>query len=162
MKKLPAHFNSGGIVKSIQLGAAAVLCLAAATGAAHAAGYKSVGAAPAILYDAPSQKGKKVFIAPREMPVEVIMTYGEWSKVRDATGELAWVESRALTPARTVVTTVAGVRVRAAADEKSAVAFTADKGVLFELMEPPASGWVRIRHRDGQSGYVKAAEVWGE
>lgn len=149
-------------MKSIQLGAVAVLCLAAATGAAHAVEFKSVGAAPAILYDAPSQKGKKVFVAPREMPVEVVLTYGEWSKVRDATGELAWVDSRALSATRTVVTTVAGAKVRAAADEKSPVAFTADKGVLFELMEPPASGWVRIKHRDGQSGYVKVAEVWGE
>ena len=149
-------------MKLIQLGAAAALCLVAATGTAHAVEFKSIGATPAILYDAPSQKGKKVFIAPREMPVEVIMTYGEWSKVRDATGELAWVESRALSPTRTVITTMAGAKVRAAADEKSALVFTADKGVLFELMEPPASGWVRIKHRDGQSGYVKAAEVWGE
>lgn len=149
-------------MKSIQLGAAAVLCLTAATGAAYAVEFKSVGAAPAILYDAPSQKGKKVFVAPREMPVEVVLTYGEWSKVRDATGELAWVDSRALSATRTVVTTVAGAKVRAAADEKSPVSFTADKGVLFELIEPPASGWVRIKHRDGQSGYVKVAEVWGE
>lgn len=149
-------------MKSIQLGAVAGLCLAAATGSAHAVEFKSVGPAPAILYDAPSQKGKKVYVAPREMPVEVVLTYGEWSKVRDATGELAWAESRALSPTRTVVTTVAGAKVRTAADEKSAVIFTADKGVLFELMEPPASGWVRIRHRDGQSGYAKVAEVWGE
>lgn len=148
-------------MKSIQLAAVTVVCLAAA-GAAHAVEFKSVGAAPAILYDAPSQKGRKIFVAPREMPLEVVLTYGEWSKVRDATGELSWVESKALSPTRTVVTTVAGAKARAAADEKSALIFTADKSVLFELVEPPASGWVKIKHRDGQSGYVKAAEVWGE
>ena len=161
-RMLDRHFISGGIVKSFQLLAAAVLCLTAAAGSVHAVEFKSVGAAPAILYDAPSQKGRKVFVAPREMPVEVVLTYGEWSKVRDATGELSWVESKALGSARTVVTTVQGAKARAAADEKSALVFTADKGVLLELVEPLASGWVRIRHRDGQSGYVKAAEVWGE
>lgn len=148
-------------MKSIPL-LAAVLCWTAATGAAHAVEFKSVGASPAILYDAPSLKGRKVFIAPREMPVEVVLTYGEWSKVRDATGELSWVESKALQSGRTVVITTPGARVRAAADEKSALIFTADKGVLLELAEPVASGWVKVKHRDGQSGYVKATEVWGE
>lgn len=147
-------------MKSIQL--LAVLCLAVIAGAAHAVEFKSVGAAPAILYDAPSQKGRKVFIAPREMPVEVVLTYGEWSKVRDASGELSWVESKALNPNRTVIVTVPNARARAAADEKSALMFTADKGVLFELAEPVASGWVKVKHRDGQSGYIKATEVWGE
>lgn len=161
MKMLPAHYISGGIVKSIQLAAVTVVCLAAA-GAAHAVEFKSVGASPAILYDAPSQKGRKVFIAPRGMPVEVVLTYGEWSKVRDATGELSWVESKVLSPTRHVVATVPGARARAAADEKSALIFTADKGVLFELVEPPSSGWIKVKHRDGQSAYIKTAEVWGE
>jgi SH3-like domain-containing protein len=149
-------------VRSIQLLAFAVLCLAVTAGAAHAVEFKSVGAAPAILYDAPSQKGRKVFIAPREMPVEVVLSYGEWSKVRDATGELSWVESKALNSNRTVVVTVPGAKARAAADEKSALIFTADKGVLFELAELAVSGWVKVKHRDGQSGYLKATEVWGE
>lgn len=147
-------------MRPIQLLAITALCLSAA--AAHAVDFKSVGEAPAILYDAPSQKGRKVFIAPRQMPVEVVLTYGEWSKVRDATGGLSWVESKALTPARHVIVTVQGAKARAAADEKSALIFTADKGVLFELAEPVASGWVKVKHRDGQSGYFKAAEVWGE
>ena len=147
-------------MKPIQL--LAVLCLTAAVGAAHAVEFKSVGAAPAILYDAPSQKGRKVFIAPREMPVEVVLTYGEWSKVRDASGELSWVESRALNANRTVIVTVPGARARAEADEKSPLMFTADKGVLLELAEPVASGWVKVKHRDGQSGYIKATEIWGE
>ena len=34
--------------------------------------------------------------------------------------------------------------------------------VLLELAEPIASGWIKVRHRDGDSGFVKAAEVWGE
>jgi SH3-like domain-containing protein len=131
-------------------------------GAAHAIEFKSVGAAPAILYDAPSEKGRKISVAPREMPVEIVLTYGEWVKVRDVTGELSWVEAKALSPKRFIVSNVAGTRVRSAADEKSALEFTADKGVLFELAEPVVSGWVKVRHRDGQSGYVKAAEIWGE
>ena len=129
---------------------------------AHALDFKSVGAAPAVLYDAPSEKGRKVFIAPRGMPVEIVLTYGEWTKVRDASGDLFWIESKALTPKRNVIVSTASAKVRASADDAAAILFSADKSVLFELAEPLASGWVKVRHRDGQSGYVKSTDVWGE
>jgi SH3-like domain-containing protein len=133
-----------------------------AAAAAHALEFKSVGAAPAVLYDAPSAKGRKVFVAPSGMPVEVVLTYGEWTKVRDAVGDLAWVESKSLIPKRNVVASVAGARVRAAPEETSAVVFTTDKGVLLELLDVVAAGWVKVRHGDGQGGFVRVAEVWGE
>ena len=136
--------------------------LLGAMGAAHALVFKSVGAAPAVLYDAPSPKGRKVFVAPRGMPVEVVLTYGEWVKVRDMAGDLAWVQSRSLAPRRNVVVNASSARVRASAEDNAPVAFTAEKGVLLELLEPAASGWAKVRHRDGQTGFVRVAEIWGE
>jgi SH3-like domain-containing protein len=128
---------------------------------AHALDYKTIGAAPAIMYDAPSEKGRRVFAAPRGMPVEVVLTYGEWSKVRDATGALSWVQSKQLAAKHNVVITAANAKVHAAAQEASPVVFSADKNVLLEVVEPASSGWLKVRHRDGQSGYVKITEVWG-
>ena len=145
---------------SRMLALCAWFCLLA-TGAAQAIEYKSVGADPAVAYDAPGAKGRKVFVAPRGMPVETIITYGEWTKVRDSAGDLFWLESKALTPKRMLVVKVANAKIRASADDGGAVAFSADRGVLLELAEPVTSGWVKVKHRDGQSGYVKAAEVWG-
>jgi SH3-like domain-containing protein len=142
--------------------AAAAALASCAAFAAPAVEFKSVGAAPAIMYDAPSVKGRKVFVAPRGMPVEVVLSYGEWNKVRDASGDLAWVEAKALTSKRHLVVTAASARVRASAEEAAPVVFTVDKGVLLEMVDPAVSGWVKVRHRDGQSGYVRAAEVWGE
>jgi SH3-like domain-containing protein len=133
-----------------------------ASAAAHAIDFKSVGDAPAVLYDAPSLRGVKKFVAPRQMPLEVVLTYGEWSKVRDASGDLLWLESKALSSKRTVVVNVANLKVRAAAEDAAAIVFSADKGVLLELSAPAAAGWVKVRHRDGQAGYAKATEVWGE
>lgn len=136
--------------------------LLATAGTAQALEYRSVGPSPTVLYDAPSPKGRKVFVAPRGMPVEVVLTYGEWTKVRDAVGDLAWVESRALTQRRNVMVNAASARVRSAADEAAALAFTADQGVLLEMVEPVSGGWIRVRHADGQGGFVRAGEVWGE
>lgn len=141
---------------------ALILC-SAVTAPALALDFKSVGGAPAILYDAPSEKGRRVFIAPRGMPVEVVLTYGEWSKVRDAAGTLTWIMSKSLVAKRNVIVNVDNAKVHVAADEGSAVIFSADKNVLLELSSPaPASGWIKVRHQDGQSGFVKAAEVWGD
>jgi SH3-like domain-containing protein len=131
-------------------------------GSAQALDFKSIGATPAVLFDAPSARGKKVFVAPRNMPVEVILTYGEWTKVRDAGGDLSWVESKYLIPKRHVVVKAAAARVRASADDAAATVFTAEKGVLLEVAEPAVSGWIKVRHRDGQSGFAKVNDVWGD
>ncbi len=139
-----------------------ILPLAAAASLALAADFKSVGNQPAILYDTPTNKGKKLFIAPRGMPLEIVMTYGDWYKVRDASGGLAWLEAKALNAKRTVVVQTAGAKVRAAAEEGAYIVFTADRGVLLDLQDGGQNGWVKVKHRDGQSGFIKASEVWGE
>jgi hypothetical protein len=61
-----------------------------------------------------------------------------------------------------LVVSVANARIFNAADEGSPVVFTADKGVLLEMLESPNNGWVKVRHRDGLSGFVKAGDVWGD
>lgn len=130
-------------------------------GLAHALEFKAVGASPVILYDAPSAKGSKLYVAPRGMPVEVILTYGTWSKVRDVGGDLSWVESKELVARRNVIVRVANAKVRVAADESSALVFSADKNVLLEMAEPVSGAWLKVKHKDGQLGYVKVSEVWG-
>lgn len=135
--------------------------LLAASAAAHAFDFKSVGAAPAILYDAPSVRGGKLYIAPRGMPVEVVLTYGEWVKVRDASGDMAWTEAKALSPKRNVVVRTMGAKVRPTADDSGIPLMTADKGVLLELADPQVSTWIKVRHKDGIIGYIKAIDIWG-
>ena len=128
---------------------------------ASAADFRSVGAPSVVLYDAPSVKGGKRYIAPRGMPVEIVARYGDWVKVRDVEGELAWTESKGLSARRNVVVRVPFAKVRAAADDNAAILMTADKGVLLELVDPQANEWLRVRHQDGIAGFVRAAEVWG-
>ena len=124
--------------------------------------FKSVGPGPAIMYDAPTQKSRKMHVAPIGMPVEIVFANGDWVRVRDAAGELSWMESRSLAAQRTVVVEVTQASARASASESAPIIFHAAKGVVFELAEPPASGWIKVKHRDGDIGYIKALEVWGE
>jgi SH3-like domain-containing protein len=141
----------------ISLGMA--LCLGCYS--ANALEFRSVGAAPVIMYDAPSAKGGKVYVAPRGMPVELILTYGTWSKVRDVNGDLSWVESKDLVTRRNLIVRVTNAKIRVSPDDSAALVFSADKNVLLEMAEPVQAGWVKVKHRDGQIGFVKVGEVWG-
>jgi SH3-like domain-containing protein len=142
-----------------RLALAALLLLASAT--SQAFDYRSVGVNALILYDSPSIKGAKLFVAPRGMPLEIVLRYGDWVKVRDVNGDLAWVPASTLSAKRTVVVRSAMAKVRAGPDDSAEILMTADKGVLLELVDPQATSWVKVRHKEGIAGYVRAADVWG-
>ncbi len=125
-----------------------------------AAEFRTVDAA-SVLYDAPSQKGSKLFVIRRGTPVEVIVRLEGWSKVRDADGGLFWIEAKSLGNRRTVMVSAARAIVRQAADDSAPVVFEAEKSVSLDFLDTAPGGWVKVRHRDGQAGYVRANQVWG-
>lgn len=125
-----------------------------------AAEFRSAGE-PAILYDAPSVKARKLHVVSRGTPFEVITFDGAWVKVRDASGELTWVERKALGDQRTVVVSASVADVRAQPAENAPLVFQAQSGVVLDLVEAGATGWVRVRHRDGAAGFVRIGQVWG-
>jgi SH3-like domain-containing protein len=139
---------------------ALALALVLASGAA-AAEFRSVGDRPAILYDAPSARADKLFAVTRLYPFEVLVKLDQWTKVRDANGEVGWIENGALGDRAMAVVTVPVADVRAGPDPKAPLVFEAYKQVLLEVLEPAANGWVKVRHRDGQEGYVRVSHVWG-
>jgi SH3-like domain-containing protein len=139
----------------------AAALLVAASAAVPAAEFRALADRPAVLYDAPSNKADRLYIASRLYPFEVLVKLDHWTKVRDATGEVAWIENKALGEQKMVLVTVPLADVRAAANPQSPLVFEAYKQVLLEMVEPPAEGWVKVRHRDGQQGFIRTAHVWG-
>jgi SH3-like domain-containing protein len=122
--------------------------------------YRTVNVAT-VLYDAPSLKGSKLFVVRRGTPVELVVNIEGWSKVRDAEGGLAWIEVSTLVKRRSVIVTAARAQVRQSADEAAAVVFEAEKNVSLEYIETGSGGWIKVRHREGQVGFVRANQVWG-
>jgi SH3-like domain-containing protein len=135
--------------------------LLASAVAAHAAEFRSLGDRAAILYDAPSLKADRLFVASRLYPFEVLVKLDQWTKVRDANGEVAWIENRSLGDRATVLVTVPLADVRAAPNPQAPLVFEAYKQVVLEVSEPAAEGWLKVRHRDGQQGFIRVAHVWG-
>jgi len=137
------------------------LSLIGAASAALAIDYRSVGVPAAILYDAPSQAGKKLYLIKAQTPVEVVVRLEGWLKVRDAEGTLAWIEAKNLADKRTLVVTAARAEIRQADKDAAAVLAELDKWVAVEFIEPASPGWAKVRHRDGATGYIRSTQVWG-
>ncbi len=146
--------------KAITRVAAAFACALGAA-AASAADFRSVSEAGAVMYDAPSVKAKKLYVVSADYPVEVIVNDGPWVKVRDASGELSWLEKKVLSERRMVVVTAPVAEVRVSPSDQAPLVFRAQQGVALQRAEIGATGWARVRHRDGRSGYVRVGQVWG-
>lgn len=135
---------------------------AMASGEAAALDYRATTEAATILYDGPSLKSQKLFVVGRDYPFEVVVTLEGWVKVRDMIGSpLSWVEKKALGDKRIVVVKTPVADVLAAGEAGAKVVFRAEQNVLLELVEPPVSGWAKVRHRDGQTGFISISQLWG-
>ena len=123
--------------------------------------FRSIAKAETILYDAPSDKARKRFIAPAGMPVEVISILRDWVKFRDVEGDLSWVNRDLLSDRRMVITREpATLRREPLAEAEPQLDVAAD--VLFELLDDkPTGNFARVRFVDGETGFLPVASLWG-
>ena len=156
------------LAHAARIGAAIPSLILALPLAAHAADFRSTHDAATILYDAPSARAKPLFVYGRDVPVEMLVSVEGWTKIRDATGTIGWMRTPSLSDKRMLVVRGQGADVRAAPGDASPLVFRADRDVLLELAETAASpaatanpGWVKVRHRDGATGYVRIAQIFG-
>jgi SH3-like domain-containing protein len=144
-----------------RLAAGACVLLFGPLANALAADFRSTVEPATIWYDAPSVKATRQFVLGQGYPVEVLVALEGWIKVRDVTGGSGWIEARALGPRRTVMAKPELTEVRAAPESTAPVAYRVGRRVLLEWVESLPSGWVRVRHAEGGTGFVRSADVFG-
>ena len=113
------------------------------------------------MYDAPSTQAGKLYILNSGYPVEIIVNLGAWVKVRDVLGGLSWIESNQLSTKRTVLVLVPS-KVYSSEDSSSTVVASIEKDVTLTLVSSGLkNGWVKVKHRDGLTGFMQANTLWG-
>jgi SH3-like domain-containing protein len=113
-------------------------------------------------------RSRPLFVYGRDVPVETLVSVEGWTKIRDATGTIGWMPAKSLPDRRVVVVRANVADVRAAAEDTAPVVFRAERDVLLEVAEtaqtPSATqmpGWLKVRHRDGQTGFIRLSQVFG-
>jgi SH3-like domain-containing protein len=139
-----------------------LLMMSLLTNPAFALEFKTVAVPKAVLYDAPSAAAKKVRLLSQYYPVEVIVNLGDWLKVRDARGGISWIEAKHLSAKRMVMVTGKNAELRQSADAASPVLATLEKDVALEVAEEQLNnGWLKVKHRDGLTGFILISSTWG-
>lgn len=124
--------------------------------------FRSVAVPKAVLYDAPSAAAKKVLLLSQYYPVEIIVDLGDWLKVRDAQGAISWVEAKQLSSKRTVLVSANKAELRQSSDANSTLVANLEKDVALEIIDMKLNnGWLKVKHRDGATGYILISSTWG-
>ena len=155
--------------KDSRLAAAAGLIVVAALLATPAvADYRTTLDTPTLMYDAPSAKARPQFLFGPDVPVEVIVQVEGWTKVRDAGGTIGWMANKSLGEKHVLLVRVPAAEIRANPDDSAPLVFRAEQNVLLDMAETATStattaapGWVKVRHRDGQVGFVRISQIFG-
>jgi hypothetical protein len=57
--------------------------------------------------------------------------------------------------------TAATADVRQGPASDTPLVFTASKDLLLEPVDKPTGSWVKVKHRDGRTGFIELKAVWG-
>lgn len=94
-------------------------------------------------------------------PMEVIKAAGDWYKGRDFEGDVGWIFHSLVEKVPAVVVKKPLVNVRTGPGTDFRVLFQAEKGVSFKVLESKDK-WLKIRHADGEVGWIHRSLVWGQ
>ena len=141
---------------------AGLVILALMPSLALALEFRSVAVPKAILFDAPSGAAKKILLLSQDYPVEIVVNLGEWLKVRDAQGSVSWVEAKQLSAKRSVMVNVNAAELRQSAEVGAKLVATLQKDLILDIVDTkPTRGWLKVKHRDGATGYILISSIWG-
>jgi SH3-like domain-containing protein len=113
------------------------------------------------VFDAGSRQANAQFILLKGTPVELIVTLDRWAKVREASGGIGWVERSQLSERPQLIVTAASADVRQSPASDAPLVFTARKDLLLDVADKPTGSWIKVRHRDGRTGFIELKAVWG-
>jgi SH3-like domain-containing protein len=120
----------------------------------------SVTAAKANIRSGPgTDKYTVLWEVERYHPVEVIRKQDGWVFFRDFEGDEGWIHEQLLGKAKTVITRTDMVNIRSGPGTQNAIAFKAEKGVPFRVLEQKGD-WIHIESSDGDKGWIHKNLVW--
>ncbi|MDZ7640698.1 MAG: SH3 domain-containing protein [Desulfurivibrio sp.] len=93
-------------------------------------------------------------------PLMVIGRQGNWLKVRDFEDDEGWVYQPLVGRTPHLVVKVKTANIRSGPGTRFRVVGQAKYGVVLRTLER-GSGWVKVQHEDGLTGWIARSLLWG-
>lgn len=112
----------------------------------------------------PGTSYKVVFRIAQSYPLRVLDRVAadgsNWLMVLDYEGDRGWISGKLVTRSSQVITRLEKCNVRTGPGTENPIAFTTERGVLLKVISE-RSGWLKVRHADGDEGWISAKIVFG-
>lgn len=92
-------------------------------------------------------------------PLTMLKKSGSWYNFRDFEGDEGWIHKSLIQKQTTVITIKEKCNVRKGPGTNHGIVFTVEKGIPFLVLEQQKR-WLRIKHADGDSGWIHKSLVW--
>jgi SH3-like domain-containing protein len=92
-------------------------------------------------------------------PLVIMEKKDAWYRIKDFEGDGGWIHSSLVDDTPTVIVKVGRANVRVGAGTQYDLAFDADKGAPFKVLEKKGH-WIKIQHADGDKGWIFDSLVW--
>jgi SH3-like domain-containing protein len=119
----------------------------------------SVSARIANIRSGPGTNYEILWKVEQYHPIAVIKKQGPWYHFRDFEGDEGWIHQSLVKKNATVITAKDKCNVRKGPGTNHAIVFQIEKGIPFLILERQKS-WLRIKHADGDSGWIHKSLVW--
>ncbi len=96
------------------------------------------------------------------MPLRIVETRGNWYKVSDFEGDVGWVYKTMVTrtPHLVVRKGVGRVTIYSKPASSAKIVGQAESGVVFRTLDRK-TGWAKVRHQSGLTGWIQRDLLWG-
>lgn len=95
----------------------------------------------------------------RDLPIKVVVVYGEWRKVEDPDGTQGWMQVNLLSDTRTAIVRGSIAEMRAAPSFNAHINWRAAPGVVGRISKCD-NGWCWFDVK-GRGGYIEQSHIWG-
>ena len=113
----------------------------------------------------PGEKYKVQWELGKGFPLRVLARKGNWLKVTDFEGDTGWVYKKLTSNSSHLIVKVhknkkKKVNIRTGPGTNYRIVGKAYYGVVFKTLKR-GKGWVKVRHENGLTGWIKRSLLWG-
>ena len=125
----------------------------------------SVSGEKVNLRKGPSTSDPIIWELGKGFPLKVVGSKGSWYKVSDFENDVGWIYKNLVSRKPHLIVKVNKnskdqINIRSGPGTAYQVVGKAQYGVVFETLQQK-SGWVKVRHETGFTGWIKRSLLWG-